>query len=143
MMKICPKCRQTWAGGDFCLECGVKQGLLDMADPRAEEYLADGEMRLAVMSHYAERRGMVRTAFGFLVGIGLAAFTLRRAFGTTGAPRIAWIIGAVLIFAGVMRLFLGHAFRLAKASNQGKLGYTCPDEHKPIRLLGRQDWTTW
>ena len=143
MMKICPKCRGTWAGGDFCLECGVKQPLLDMADPRAEEYLAGDEMRLAVMSHYAERRGMVRTCFGFLIGAGLAAFTLRGAFGSTGSTRVFWIVAAVVVFLAVMRLVVGHALRLAKAGNDGKLAYTCPEEQKPIRLLGKQDWTTW
>src|SRR5260221_14757879 len=101
-----------------------------MADPRAEEFLAGDEMRLAVMSHYAERRGMVRTSFAFLVGMGLAAFTLRQAFGTTGAPRVAWIVGAAIVFLAVMRLALGHAYRLRRATNQGKLDYTSPDEEK-------------
>lgn len=147
MMKICPKCRGTFAGGDFCLECGVRHQLLDMADPRAEELLQGDEMRLAVMSHYAERRGMVRTSFAFLVGTGLAAFTLRQAFGSTGGVRVAWIAAACVVFLAVMRVAVRHAYRLVKASNAGQLAYTCPDEDKPIRLLGRPrkgfGWTTW
>jgi len=65
-----------------------------MADPRAEAYLEGDEMKLAVMSHYAERRGMVRTSFAFLIGMGLAAMTLRQAFGTDGTARIVRIVAA-------------------------------------------------
>jgi len=147
MMKICPKCRATFAGGDFCLDCGVRVSLIDMADPRAEELLQGDEMRLAVMSHYAERRGMVRSAFAFLVGMGLSAFTLRQAFGAEGVARVAWIAAALGVFALVMRVALGHVFRVVKANNKGQLGYTCPDEDKPLRLLGKPKkgfgWTTW
>ena len=147
MMKICPQCRGTFAGGDFCLDCGVKVRLLDMADPRAEEFLAGDEMKLAVMSHYAERRGMVRTSFAFLIGMGLAAMTLRQAFGAEGAMRVVWIGAAAIVFLAVMRLAVGHALRLSKAGNDGKLAYTCPDEDKPLKLLGRPrkgfGWTTW
>jgi hypothetical protein len=147
MMKICPKCRATFAGGDFCLDCGVRHLLIDMADPRAEELLAGDEMRLAVMSHYAERRGMVRSAVAFLVGTALAAFTLRQAFGVTGWARVGWVVAAVGVFAIVMRIALRHVFRIVKANNQGQLAYTCPDEDKPLRLLGKPKkgfgWTTW
>ena len=147
MMKICPSCRATFAGGDFCLDCGVRVRLIDMADPRAEPYLEGAEMKLAVMSHYAERRGMVRTSFAFLVGMALAAFTLRQAFGATGIARVAWVCAALLVFASVMRLALGHAYRLVKASNKGQLGYTCPQEDKPLKLLPRPrkgfGWTVW
>ena len=147
MMKICPKCRGTFAGGDFCMECGPRVALIDMADPRAEAYLEGDEMKLAVMSHYAERRGMVRTSFAFLIGMGLAAMTLRQAFGTEGTARIVWIVAAGVVFLVVMRIALGHAYRLVKASNDGRLDYTVPDEDKTLKYLPRPSkrmrWTQW
>jgi hypothetical protein len=147
MMKICPKCRGTFAGGDFCMECGPRVALIDMADPRAEAYLQGDEMKLAVMSHYAERRGMVRTSFAFLIGMGLAAFTLRQAFGTEGTARLVWIGAALVVFLVVMRIALGHAYRLVKASNDGRLDYTVPDEDKSLKYLPRprkgMGWTQW
>jgi hypothetical protein len=129
------------------MDCGPRVALIDMADPRAEDYLQGDEMKLAVMSHYAERRGMVRTSFAFLVGMGLAAFTLRQAFGTEGTARIAWIVAAGIVFAIVMRIALGHAYRLVKASNDGRLHYTTPDEDKALKYLPRprkgMGWTQW
>ena len=69
MMKICPRCGGTFAGGSFCPGCGVRQPLIDMSSEEAKPYLAGSDMQRAVLSHYAERSGMVRTALGFLIGV--------------------------------------------------------------------------
>jgi len=55
-MKLCTACGGSFAGGDFCPDCGPRQALTDMASPEGRAIVeGSDEMRLAVMTHFAER----------------------------------------------------------------------------------------
>ena len=149
MMKICPKCGGTFAGGSFCPGCGVRQPLIDMSSDEAKPYLAGTDMQRAVLSHYAERSGMVRTALGFLIGVLGGLFITRFSIGAeTTIGRLVW--GAIA--AGWAAFFAGGSIlvarRMAKRGNEGVSSYVCVDENLPVekfrppprRGLG---WLTW
>jgi hypothetical protein len=149
MMKICPRCAGTFAGGSFCPGCGVKQPLIDMSSPEARSYLIDPDMQRAVQTHYVERSGMVRTALGFLVGVLGGLFLVRYAVGAESAiGRIAWLAlagGWCAFFAGGS---LAVARRMARRANEGTAQYVCVDEDEPVekfRPAPRRGlrWLTW
>src|SRR6476620_1888212 len=115
MMKICPRCEGTFAGGAFCPGCGVGQPLLDMSSAEAQPYLLKTDMHRAVQTHYVERSGMVRTALGFAVG------------ADSVAVRVFWLAAAgawMLFFAGGSLLV---ARRMARKANEGRPQYVCVD----------------
>jgi hypothetical protein len=147
-MKLCTACGGSFAGGDFCPDCGPRQTLTDMASPEGRA-IVDGsdEMRLAVMTHFAERRGMVRSVVMFLVGMGAGAMTFRFAFGASdGVSRAGWILAAVIIFAGCAGVGVRHAFGRMRAQNGGSDCYECVDESKPLKYVPTKRgmrWTTW
>src|ERR1700734_3247566 len=126
-MKLCTACGGSFAGGDFCPGCGPRQALTDMASPEGQAMVeASEEMRLAVMTHFAERRGMVRSVFMFLVGLGAGAMTLRFAFGAeTVAARVAWVVAAAFVFAACTSAGIRHAMALMRAQNRGTDFYEC------------------
>jgi hypothetical protein len=147
-MKLCTACGGSFAGGDFCPDCGPRQALTDMASPEGRAIVeGSDEMRLAVMTHFAERRGMVRAVFMFLVGSGAGAMTLRFAFGAEDAvSRAGWILAAIIVFAGCAGAGIRHAFRLVRGQNQGQDFYECVDEEKPLKYVPVRKgfrWTTW
>jgi hypothetical protein len=116
-MKLCTACGGSFAGGDFCPDCGPRQTLTDMASPEGRA-LVEGsdEMKLAVMTHFAERRGMVRSVLMFLVGVGAGAMTLRFAFGAEDAvSRAGWVVAAIVVFVGCAGAGIRHAFGLRRA----------------------------
>jgi hypothetical protein len=149
MMKLCTRCGGTFAGGSFCPGCGVKHPLLDMSSEEAKPYLAGADMQRAVLSHYAERSGMVRTALGSLIGVLGGLFILRFAVGAeSAAGQLFWVGAAAawgLFFAGGSVL---SARRKARRGNEGVPSYVCVDEDLPVekfrppprRGLG---WLTW
>src|SRR5437660_1526548 len=104
MMKICPRCAGTFAGGSFCPGCGVKQPLIDMSYDVARSYLQYTYMQRAVQTHYVERSWMVRSALGLLVGVLGGLFVVRYAVGAEStAERVAWLTAAAAwcaLFAG-------------------------------------------
>ncbi len=108
---------------------------------------ANDDMRLAVMAHFAERRGMVRSVFMFLVGLAAGAMTLRMAFGAEGvAARVGWVVAAVLVFGLCTWGGLRHAMRLMRAQNRGTDFYECVDESKGLKYVPTRKgfgWTTW
>lgn len=119
-----------------------------MASPEGRAIvLGSDDMRLAVMTHFAERRGMVRAVVMFLVGAGAGAMTLRFAFGAEDAvSRLGWIVAAVIVFAGCAGAGIRHAFRLVRGQNQGQDFYECVDEEKPLKYVPVRKgfrWTTW
>jgi small-conductance mechanosensitive channel len=120
MMKICPRCTGTFAGGSFCPGCGVRQPLIDMSSEEAKPYLAGGDMQRAVLSHYAERSGMVRSALGILIGVLGGMFILRFAVGAESwGTRLFWVGSAAawgLFFVGGSLLV---AKRMARRGNEG------------------------
>jgi hypothetical protein len=119
-----------------------------MASPEGRAVVgASEEMRLAVMTHFAERRGMVRSVFMFLVGCGAGAMTLRFAFGADNTvSRAGWILAALIVFAGCAGAGIRHAFGLMRAQNLGQDYYECLDEDRPLRYVPVRKgfrWTTW
>jgi len=149
MMKMCPSCLGTYAGGSFCPRCGIAQALVDMSSDRARRMREDADVKRAVQSHYAERAGMVRSALGLLVGVLGGLFILRFAVGAeTGGARWAWLaaaIGWASFFAGGS---VAWARRLARRANDGRSRYVCVDEdapvetHRPPPRRGLR-WLTW
>src|SRR5882672_10768240 len=133
MMKICPRCAGTFAGGSFCPGCGVKQPLIDMSSEQARSYLQDPEMQRAVQTHYVERSGMVRTALGFLIGVLGGLFIVRFAVGAdTWSARLVWVLAAAswcTFFAGGS---IAVARRMARRANSGTAEYVCTDEDAPV-----------
>jgi hypothetical protein len=149
MMKICPRCEGTFAGGSFCPGCGVRQPLLDMSSEEARPYLQKTDMYRAVQTHYVERSGMVRTALGFLIGVLGGLFVLRFAVGAeSSAGRVFWIGAAaswILFFAGGS---LALARRMARKANEGTAQYICVDEDAPVEKFRPPPrrglrWLTW
>ncbi|HEX9294410.1 MAG TPA: hypothetical protein VF881_01205 [Polyangiaceae bacterium] len=149
MMKICPRCAGTFAGGSFCPGCGVRQPLIDMSSDEARPYLDSPDMRRAVQTHYVERSGMVRSALGFLVGICGGLFIVRFAVGADGwLERVFWLAAAAvwaLFFAGGSVVL---ARRMARKANEGTSQYVCVDEDAPVekfRPAPRRGlrWLTW
>jgi hypothetical protein len=149
MMKMCPTCSGTYAGGWFCPRCGVGQPLIDMSSERARPLCEDVDVKRAVQSHYAERAGMVRSALGFLVGVLGGLFIVRFAVGAdAGWARFAWAAAAfgwVSLFAGGS---IAWARRHAREANDGRPRYVCVDEdapveaHRPPPRRGLR-WLTW
>jgi hypothetical protein len=147
-MKLCTACGGSFAGGDFCPDCGPRQTLVDIASAEGRAIVEGSEeMRLAVMTHFAERRGMVRSVAMSLVGIGASAMTLRFAFGAeSGVARVGWILAAVVVFVGCAGAGIRHAFGLMRAQNKGSDFYECVDEYKPLKYVPTKRgmrWTTW
>jgi hypothetical protein len=149
MMKICPRCAGTFAGGSFCPGCGVRQPLIDMSSQRALPYLQDADMRRAVQTHYVERSGMVRTALGMLIGGLGGLFIVRFAVGADSAlGRIGWVavaLGWAALFAGGS---LALARRMARKANDGAAEYVCVDEEAPVEKFRPPPrrglrWLTW
>src|SRR5438045_9260187 len=92
MMKICPRCAGTFAGGSFCPGCGVRQPLIDMSSRQALPYLEDADMRRAAQTHYVERSRMLRTALGMLIAVHGGPFIARSARRPHSAHRrIPWV----------------------------------------------------
>jgi hypothetical protein len=147
-MKLCTACGGSFAGGDFCPDCGPRQALVDMASDEGRAVIdRSDEMRLAVMTHFAERRGMVRSVVMFLVGMGVGAMTLRLAFGAEHAlGRVAWVVAAFAAFGACAGAGIRHAFGLMRAQNRGTDFYECVDEYKPLKYVPTKRgmrWTTW
>jgi hypothetical protein len=149
MMKICPRCAGTFAGGSFCPGCGIGQPLIDMSSDEARPFLQHPDMRRAVAAHYIERSGMVRTALGSLVGIFGGLFILRYAVGADGplgrALFVALSAAWMFFFAGGAIL---NARRRAKATNDGTPEYVCEGEDEPVEKFRPPPrrglrWMTW
>jgi hypothetical protein len=147
-MKLCTACGGSFAGGDFCPDCGPRQKLVDMASAEGRAIIeGSDEMRLAVMTHFAERRGMVRSVIMFMVGVGAGAMTLRFAFGADdGVARVGWVLAALVIFGACAGAGIRHAFVLLRTQNRGTDLYECVDEYKPLKYVPTKRgmrWTTW
>jgi hypothetical protein len=142
MMKVCPTCNATWAGGFFCPTCGTDQPLTDMATEAGKAHLVDGEMNRAVQAHYGERRGMVRTVVGLFSSFAVAAFLFRAGFGAAGLARFAWWFGAALVATLGSRGVLRHARGVASRA-AGSASYVCPDEAAEAGVPAQPKGASW
>ncbi len=78
MIKVCPACSSTWAGGIVCEDCGAT-----LRDPYAHDArtLPGGIWRY-IRLQYGARRGMIVRVVGILLGPVTAALCLRAAAGS-------------------------------------------------------------
>lgn len=146
MMKLCTRCKGTFAGGYFCPVCGLSQRLTDFAGGESAKHLGDSELNRAVQAHYAERWGMVWSILAFFVGFLVSAALARSAFARAGFPRVALFgVAALALLSGVwigIRIGIGMASRAAGASR-----YVCPDEDAEASLQKHSPrgsrWLEW
>ena len=92
MIKICPDCRSTWAGGRFCEDCGAA-----LRDPYGDEAraLPEGVWRY-IRLQYGARRGMIVRVLAFLLGPTVGFLLLRQAV-VLGLPwSLPASVGAIL-----------------------------------------------
>jgi hypothetical protein len=97
LIKICPECGSTWAGGRACEDCGAQ--LHDPYAPDAAEALPRGIWRY-IRLQYGARRGMLVRVMAFLMAPVVFGLLARRAVILPGAWAIAGIAGAA--FAGIL-----------------------------------------
>ncbi len=75
MIKVCPACRSTWAGGRICEDCGA-----ELADPYGDDAK---ELPAGVWSYirlqYGARRGMLVRVLAYLLGPTAGFLLLREA----------------------------------------------------------------
>jgi hypothetical protein len=77
MIKLCPACHSTWAGGRTCEDCGGA-----LVDPYSDEARAlPASMWRYVRLQYGARRGMIVRVLAILLGPVVAGATLRTALG--------------------------------------------------------------
>ena len=111
MIKICPRCHSTWAGGSRCEDCGAQ-----LCDPFADD--AQGlpeEVWRYIRLQYGARRGMLVRVVGILSGAGVAAATLRPALATPGPWRVALVVLAILsgiVVWRIVHVLAGRAVRV-------------------------------
>lgn len=111
MIKICPDCRSTWAGGRVCEDCGGA-----LVDPYGNDAktLPEGVWKY-IRLQYGARRGMIVRVLSFLLGPTVGFLLLREAL-SLGPP---WAIpaSAGALFCGFLTWwtiywFAGKAVRL-------------------------------
>ena len=102
MIKICPSCRSTWAGGMICEDCGTA-----LVDPYGDDSkaLPEGVWKY-IRLQYGARRGMIVRVLAILLGPTVAFLSLRRALTLPSPWSIVGGIGAVL--AGFLVWFALH-----------------------------------
>jgi hypothetical protein len=110
MVKICSACNSTWAGGQFCEDCGAE--LHDPYQADAAEKVPKGMWRY-IRLQYGARRGMLVRVMAFLLGPVVFGLLAREAV-ISSAPLLG-LIGAVLAgfatWAGIYWL-AGKAVRI-------------------------------
>ena len=93
MVKICSACHSTWAGGQFCEDCGA-----ELHDP----YAADAAEKVPrnmwryIRLQYGARRGMLVRVMAFLLAPVVFGLLARRAVLLDGAWMGVGIAGAAL-----------------------------------------------
>jgi hypothetical protein len=122
MIKICSRCRATWAGGNRCDDCGG--GLIDPFADEAHQFPED--VWRYIRLQYGARRGMIVRVLAFLLGPVVALVLLREAvllpppwrlFASLGAVAAGVAVWALLYYiAGqAVRVWVLRRGRLRKA----------------------------
>lgn len=113
MVKICPRCKSTWAGGLRCEDCGSH--LVDPFDPARAPTFPDNVWAY-IRLQYGARRGMIVRVLAILLGPAVGFALLREAMAID--PPVVRAIGAVgAIAAGAatwwsIHWFAGKAVRI-------------------------------
>jgi hypothetical protein len=112
VIKVCPSCASTWAGGTHCEDCGAE--LRDPYAPDARERLPQGVWKY-IRLQYGARRGMIVRVLAFLsvpVVFGLLA---RAAIVQPSPWHALGLVGAALAAAAswaTLYWIAGKAVRL-------------------------------
>lgn len=94
MIKVCPECGSTWAGGRACEDCGAT--LHDPFEKDAAEQLPKGIWKY-IRLQYGARRGMLVRVMAFLLAPVVFGVLARRAFLLDGAWVALGVVGAALV----------------------------------------------
>lgn len=111
VIKICPACQSTWAGGLICEDCGAQ-----LEDPFADEARSFPEKVWAyIRLQYGARRGMIVRVLAILLGPVVAALLLRESVALGSPWNALGALGSVL--AGLatwwsIHWFAGKAVRI-------------------------------
>jgi MFS family permease len=103
MVKICPRCQSTWAGGLVCEDCGTR--LDDPFDAGRAQTFPDKVWQY-IRLQYGARRGMIVRVLAYLIGPVVAFVLLREAMAIDSAWRWPAIAGAMI--AGVVTWWTIH-----------------------------------
>ena len=111
MIKICPRCPSTWAGGTACEDCGGP-----LVDPFAEDAAElPEEVWRYIRLQYGARRGMIVRVLAILFGATVGLVLLRRALALGmpwAAPAAAGAVAAGVASWWTLHRLAGHAVRV-------------------------------
>lgn len=111
MIKICPECASTWAGGSHCEDCG---GVLrDPYEKDAGETLPKGIWRY-IRLQYGARRGMLVRVMAFLLAPVVFALAARQAILCNTPWNVLGIAGAALLGVATWGLIYWAAGRAVR-----------------------------
>jgi hypothetical protein len=91
LIKVCPDCGSTWAGGRLCEDCGT--ALRDPYAADAADALPKGIWRY-IRLQYGARRGMLVRVMAFLAIPVVFGVLARRAIVLDGGLRVLALVGA-------------------------------------------------
>lgn len=105
MVKICPRCQSTWAGGLICEDCGTP-----LDDPFDEERAGTFPEKVwaYIRLQYGARRGMIVRVLAILLGPVVGFLLMRQATALASPWNIVGILGSIA--AGVVTWWSIHWF---------------------------------
>jgi hypothetical protein len=104
MIKICPRCQSTWAGGLWCEDCGAT-----LDDPYADAAQSFPEKVWAyIRLQYGARRGMIVRVLAILLGPVVAGLLLRESIVL--ASPWNYVASLASIAAGLLAWWCIHWF---------------------------------
>jgi len=94
VIKVCPGCSSTWAGGTHCEDCG--HALHDPYAADAAEVLPRGIWRY-IRLQYGARRGMLVRVMAFLLAPAVFGLVAREAVLLATPWNLVGVLGAALL----------------------------------------------
>jgi len=111
VIKICPRCRSTWAGGLACEQCGAT--LVDPFADDAQQF--PEEVWRYIRLQYGARRGMIVRVLAILLGAAAGFLLLRPAIALAppwSAPAAAGAVLAGFATWWLLHMLAGQAVRV-------------------------------
>ena len=112
MVKICPRCESTWAGGLICEDCGSP--LDDPFDEKRARNFPD-KVWSYIRLQYGARRGMIVRVLAILLGPVVAFLLMREATALSSPWSLVGIVGSIaagLLTWWTIHWFAGKAVRI-------------------------------
>ncbi|MBI3073355.1 MAG: hypothetical protein HYY84_14670 [Deltaproteobacteria bacterium] len=106
MLKVCPNCRETFAGGRACPDCGPDALLLDVADPATQALLPELNLARPIRRFYAARRALIQFFVGLTFGVATGLLLFRHGVGVGGEAGFLWKVGGIIGGLAVMAVFV-------------------------------------